>query len=142
MVKQISVFLENKYGRMAEATEAIGEAGVNIRALSVADTSDFGILRCIVNDTEKALKVLREKGFTASATPVVAAEAPDEPGGLARLLKIPRDNNVNVEYLYAFVTKSRDNAVVILRVDEYEKLISLLEKGGVKVLTEQEVVSL
>jgi hypothetical protein len=142
MVRQISVFLENKFGRLAEATEAIGEAGVNIRALSVADTSDFGILRCIVSDTEKAIALLKEKGFTANATPVIAAEVPDVPGGLAKLLKIPRDNNVNVEYLYAFVEKSGDNAIVILRVEDIENTKKLLEKGGVKVLSEAQVSSL
>jgi hypothetical protein len=142
MVRQISVFLENKFGRLAEATEAIGQAGVNIRALSVADTSDFGILRCIVSDTDKALTLLKEKGFTANATPVIAAEVPDVPGGLAVLLKIPRDNNVNVEYLYAFVEKSGDNAIVILRVEDIENTKKLLEKGGVKVLTEAQVSSL
>ncbi len=142
MIRQISVFLENKFGRLAEATEAIGQAGVNLRALSVADTSDFGILRCIVNDTDKALKLLKEKGFTANATPVIAAEVPDVPGGLAKLLKIPKDNNVNVEYLYAFVAKSRDNAIVILRVEDIEGTTKILQKGGVKVLGEAEVASL
>jgi hypothetical protein len=142
MVRQISVFLENKFGRLLEATEAIGQAGVNIRALSVADTSDFGILRCIVSDTDKALKLLKEKGFTASATPVVAAEVPDVPGGLAKLLSIPRENDINVEYLYAFVAKSGDNAIVILRVEDIEGTKKLFEKGGVRVLTEEQVSSL
>ncbi|HOO55745.1 MAG TPA: ACT domain-containing protein [bacterium] len=142
MVKQISVFLENKSGRLAEATEAIGESGVNIRALSVADTSDFGILRCIVSDTEKTLKVLKERGFTASATEVVAAEVPDSPGGLAGMLQMLQENGINVEYLYAFVTKSRDNAVVILRVENNEGAIALLEKGGIKTLSEEEANNL
>ena len=142
MVRQISVFLENKFGRLSEATEAIGQAGVNIRALSVADTSDFGILRCIVNDTDKALALLKEKGFTANATPVIAAEVPDVPGGLAALLKIPREHNINVEYLYAFVEKSGDNAIVILRVEDIEGIKKLFEKGGVRVLSEAQVSSL
>ncbi len=142
MVRQISVFLENKFGRLAEATEAIGAGGVNLRALSVADTSDFGILRCIVNDTDKALAILKDKGFTANATGVVAAEVPDVPGGLAVLLKIPRDNDVNVEYLYAFVEKSHDNAIVILRTEDLEKTEKLLKEGGVRVLTEADVASL
>ena len=142
MVRQISVFLENKFGRLAEATEAIGASGVNLRALAVADTSDFGILRCIVNDTDKAIRILKEKGFTASATGVIAAEAPDVPGGLAALLKIPRDNNINVEYLYAFVEKSHDNAIVILRTEDVEETEKLLTKGGVRVLSEADVASL
>ncbi len=142
MVRQISIFLENKFGRLAEATEALGESGVNIRALSVADTSDFGILRCIVNDTDKALKVLKEKGFTASATSVIAAEVPDSPGGLATLLKLPKENNINVEYLYAFVTKAITNAIVVLRVEEIDKLLGLFEKGGVRVLSEKELSSI
>jgi hypothetical protein len=142
MVKQISVFIENKFGRLSEATEAIGDSGVNIRALSVADTSDFGILRCIVNDPDKALKVLKERGFAAHATEVIAAEIPDVPGGLAKQLKILRDSDINVEYLYAFVTKSRDNAVVIIRVEDPGKTVELLKKGGMTVLSQEEVSAL
>lgn len=141
MVKQISVFLENKSGRLAEITRIIGENGINIRALSVADTSDFGVLRFIASDTDKALASLKQAGFTATATPVMAAEVPDKPGGLASLLEVLSSNGVNVEYLYAFFKKSGENAVVILRVEDNGKALGLFESKGIKVLTPEEVYS-
>lgn len=141
MVKQISVFIENKSGRLAEATRVIGNAGVNIRALSVADTSDFGVLRFIANDTDKALGALKDAGFTATATEVIAAEAPDTPGALAGLLEALSENEINVEYLYAFFRKSKENAVVILRVEDNEKALDLMRRGGIKVLQADEVYS-
>src|SRR6266581_5489302 len=97
-VEQISVFIENKSGRLAEIARLLGEAGINIRALSLADTTDFGILRLIVNDAEKAKAVLKERGFTVSKTEVVAVEIPDRPGGLADLLQVLDEGGINVEY--------------------------------------------
>src|SRR4030067_2260323 len=109
-VEQISVFLENKPGALAEVTRILGEEGVNIRALSLADTKDFGILRLIVNDNEKAKEVLGQRGLTVRKTEVVAVEVPDRPGGLADILKILSEAGLNVEYLYAFVQQSGTNA--------------------------------
>jgi len=129
-VEQISIFIENKSGRLAEVTRILGDAGVNIRALSLADTTDFGILRLIVNDCEKAKTVLKEKGFTVSKTEVVAVEVPDEPGGLARILQVLDGEAINVEYMYAFVERCGGNAVIIFRFDETDRAIrSLLTKG-------------
>lgn len=129
-VEQISIFIENKSGRLAEVTRILGEAGVNIRALSLADTSDFGILRLIVNDREKAKTVLKEKGFTVSKTDVVAVEVPDRPGGLSLILQTLDGENINVEYMYAFVERCGENAVIIFRFDETDRAIkSLLDKG-------------
>lgn len=102
MAKQISVFLENKAGRLAHVTRVLGEAGINIRALSIADTSDFGILRIIVNDPEKAYRILKEADFTVSETEVIAVQVPDSPGGLATVLEQMSDADLNIEYLYAF----------------------------------------
>jgi hypothetical protein len=102
-VEQISIFLENKAGRLAEVTRILGEGGINIRALSLADTSDFGILRLIVNDHEKAKKILKEHGFTVGRTEVVAVEVEDRPGGLSSILQILYEAGINVEYMYAFV---------------------------------------
>ena len=141
MVKQISVFLENKSGRLAEVTRAIGEAGVNIRALSVADTSDFGVLRFIADDTDKAMSSLKGADFTVTATDVIAAEVPDNPGGLADLLDSLQSQDMNVEYLYAFFKKSRENAIVILRVEDNARALELLQQGDFKVLTPEEVYS-
>ena len=133
-VEQISIFIENKSGRLAEVARLLGEAGVNIRALSLADTSDFGILRLIVNDREKAKQVLKENGFTVSKTEVVAIEVPDRPGGLSEILETLDRELINVEYMYAFVERCGENAVIIFRFDETEKAIKVLLNQGFNVL--------
>jgi hypothetical protein len=133
-VEQISIFIENKSGRLAEVARVLGEAGVNIRALSLADTSDFGILRLIVNDREKAKQILKEKGFTVSKTEVVAIEVPDRPGGLSEILQTLDKESLNVEYMYAFVERCGENAVIIFRFDETEKAIKTLLDRGFNVL--------
>ena len=141
-VEQISVFIENKSGRLAEIARILGEAGINIRALSLADTSDFGILRLIVNDREKAKTVLKEKGFTVSKTEVVAVEVPDRPGGLHQILKKLDSDAINVEYMYAFVERCEENAVIIFRFDETDKAITALLDGGFKVLEGERLYSM
>ncbi len=141
-VEQISVFLENKAGRLAEVTKVLGEANVNIRALSLADTTDFGILRLIVDQYEKAREVLKEHGFTVGKTEVVAIEVPDRPGGLAWVLQILSASDINVEYMYAFVQHSGKNAVIIFRFDNLEKAIDLLQQQGVRIYTGEEVYKL
>jgi hypothetical protein len=133
-VEQISIFIENKFGRLAEVTRILGDAQVNIRTLSLADTSDFGILRLIVNDTEKAKAALKERGFTVSKTEVVAVEIPDRPGGLADLLQVLDEGGINVEYMYAFVERNVENAVMIFRFDETAKAITTLTSKGFNVL--------
>ena len=133
-VEQISIFIENKSGRLAEVTRILGDSGVNIRALSLADTSDFGILRLIVNDVETAKAVLKDKGFTVSKTEVVAVEVPDRPGGLADILQTLDSKAINVEYMYAFVERCGENAVIIFRFDETEKAIAALTAQGFNVL--------
>ena len=141
-VEQISVFIENKSGRLAEVTRALGEAGINIRALSLADTSDFGILRLIVNDCEKARGELKQRGFTVSKTEVVAVEVPDQPGGLARILQTLDGKNLNVEYMYAFVERCGGNAVIIFRFDELERAIETLVDSGFTVLPGERLYNL
>lgn len=125
-VEQISIFIENKSGRLAEITRILGETGINIRALSLADTSDFGILRLIVNDGATATTVLKEAGFTVSKTEVVAVEVPDRPGGLSSILQTLDREAINVEYMYAFVERCGGNAVIIFRFDETDKAIAAL----------------
>jgi hypothetical protein len=141
-VEQISIFLENKSGRLAEVMGVLYEAGINIRALYLADTADFGILRLIVNDTEKACKALKENGFTVEKTKVVAIEVPDKPGGLSSILNTIKDEGINVEYMYAFVEKSGENAIVIFRFDELERSIDVLRKAGVKIMEGEELSAL
>jgi hypothetical protein len=141
-VEQISIFLENKSGRLADVASVLARAGINIRALSLADTADFGILRLIVNDTEKAKQVLKDNGFTVGKTEVLAVEVSDRPGGLAEILNIMKNNGINVEYMYAFVQKSGGNAIIIFRFDELEKAIGILQKGGIRILKGEEVYAL
>jgi hypothetical protein len=141
-VDQISIFLENKSGRLAEVTKVLGNAGINVRALSLADTSDFGILRLIVNDSAKAVNVLKQNQFTVSMTQVVAVEVSDRPGGLAHILDILQKENINVEYMYAFVERSSDNAVIIFRFDEIDKAIKTLTGKGITVLEGKKVYCL
>lgn len=141
-VEQISVFLENKSGRLAEVTNILSGAGVNIRALSLADTADFGILRLIVNKSDKAREVLKANGFTVGKTEVVALVVPDRPGGLAGILQVLEAASINVEYMYAFVQRSGDNAIIIFRFDEIDKAIDVLTRAGIRVLKGEEVYSL
>ncbi len=141
-IKQISVFLENKKGRLFEALNALAQAGINIRALSIADTSDFGILRMIVNDPEKAKSALENAGFTTKITSVLAVGVKDKPGGLAEVLKILYENDINVEYVYAFVEKSEESALVVLRTNNLEKTIDLLQEKGIKLLDSKTIESL
>jgi len=133
-VEQISVFLENKPGSLENATRTLRDANINIRTLSVAETVDFGILRLIVNDVEKANNALKESGFRVSKTPVVAVEVPDKPGGLHSIMEVVSKEGINVEYLYAFVEKSGENAVIIFRFDNPEKAIEVLTKHNFAVI--------
>ncbi len=141
-IKQISVFLENKRGRLYEALKALAEEKINIRALSIADTSEFGILRLIVTDPEKAKEVLEKNEFTVKLTNVVAIAVKDKPGGLAEALKYLYDANINIEYIYAFVEKSGEKAVVVLRTENLDKTISILQEKGVTILSWDSVLAL
>ncbi|MBI4634574.1 MAG: ACT domain-containing protein [Deltaproteobacteria bacterium] len=141
-VEQISVFLENKSGSLADVTEVMARAGINIRALSLADTTDFGILRLIVNDPEETTAVLKKNGFTVGKTEVIAIEVPDRPGGMARILTAIKGRGIDVEYMYAFVQVSRKNAIIIFRFDDLDKAIAALQAEGVKILTGEEVQAL
>mgnify|MGYP001077628212 CR=1 FL=1 len=134
--EQISVFLENKSGRLAEVMRVLGAAQVNIRALSIADTSDFGILRIIVNDKEKALDVLKANNFTVSKTDVIAVEVPDTPGGLSKILDLLETQKVNVEYMYAFAEPRSQRAALIFRFDDPERAVAQLGKAGVNVFAQ------
>jgi hypothetical protein len=141
-LKQISVFLENKKGRLWEALECLSKSGVNIRALSIADTSEFGILRLIVPDPDKAKKSLEKAHFTVRENDVIAVGVTDRPGGLSAVLKALNEADINVEYLYAFVAKSGEKAVVVLRTENITTGIKALQKAGIPVLSPGEVYSL
>jgi len=133
-VKQISVFLENKSGRLSAVTNLLATKGINIRALSIADTSDFGILRLIVDDPDQAYRILREGAFTVSVTEVIGVEMPDEPGGLARVLAVLEKARINIEYLYAFIGRGQGGALVIFRVENLDEAVQHLQAAGIKVI--------
>jgi hypothetical protein len=141
-VEQISIFIENKSGRLAEIARILSENGINIRALSLADTSDFGILRLIVNDVEKAKSALKGCGFTANKTEVVAVEVPDRPGGLSHILNVLDSEQINVEYMYAFGERSGGNAVIVFRFDDIDKAIETLTGSGVHILEGERLYSM
>ncbi|MCL2662625.1 MAG: amino acid-binding protein [Oscillospiraceae bacterium] len=141
-VKQLSVFVENKPGKLMEALEALAESGIDLRAISLADTSDFGILRAIVNRPDHAYEVLSESGFLVKTNNVLAVVIGDKPGGLASVVRLLSEGNVNIEYTYAFVAHSRDNAYVILRVDNNDEAVNILTKNKVTLLTEKELYSM
>lgn len=141
-VEQISVFLENKSGRLSEVTAILSEAKVNIRALALADTSDFGVLRLIVDDTQAARQTLKNNGFTVGKTNVVAVGVPDRPGGLHEILLMLHEADLNVEYMYAFVRSSGSNAVMIFRIENYEEAVRLLESKGIDVIDGEHLYNL
>ncbi|MFZ5942772.1 MAG: ACT domain-containing protein [Bacillota bacterium] len=142
MIKQVSVFLENKKGRIESVLDILSQENINIRALSIAETKDFGILRLIVNKPEQAINILKENGFRVGETQVLAIEVPDTPGGLANTLKPLTKQGINIEYMYAFLAKRSDNAVVIFRVDDLNRAKEVLINSDVKVLEGETLYSL
>jgi len=142
LVKQISVFIENKKGRAANLTKTLAENGIDLVSLSIADTTNFGILRCIVDDSNKALKVLKESGYTAGANDVLAVEVEDKPGGLAKVLAILDEAGISIEYLYSFVRIPSKSALILFRVEEIDKATKVLEKKGIRLLLEKDVFGL
>jgi hypothetical protein len=141
-VRQISIFLENRSGRLASVLKEVGRAGVNIRALSLADTSDFGILRLIVDDVDTCVSTLRDTGHTVSLNEVLAIEVPDHPGGLAGIMDALTEAGLNVEYMYAFVSRATEKAVVVFRFEDVEAAIAALQKSGVSILAADTVYTL
>lgn len=138
-ISQISVFVENRPGRLADITAVLAKNSIDIRALSVADTSDYGILRLIVNDPKSAVEALRSEGMTTSATQVLGIIIPDEPGGLARAIKVLSDAQISVEYAYAFITPSVGNAYVIIRVEDNDKASKILKGAGIELIEQDDI---
>jgi hypothetical protein len=138
-IKQISIFLENRKGRLYDVCSLLGKNDINIRALNVAETESFGILRIVVNKPDAAVRVLKEADILAKITDVIAVEVEDRPGGLADILKVLADEDVNIEYMYGFVEKSSDKALMVLRFDDVDKAANVLKKHNIKIVTEQGV---
>lgn len=142
-VKQISVFLENRSGRLAEVTRVLGDNKLNIRALSLADTSDFGVLRMIIDHPDQAYLVLKEQHYTVQETDVVTLEVADQPGGLAGVLETLYQNQINVEYLYAFPERdSVDKALLVFKFDDMDKAIDVMQKAGIKIMEAERVYNI
>jgi len=141
-VEQLSVFIENRPGGLEEVTRILKDGGINIRTLSLADTSDFGILRLIINDVDRANQLLKDNGFRVSRTQVVAVEVPDRPGGLHSILEVLARENINVEYLYAFVERRGENAVIIFRFDNLDAAIDTLNRHQFTILKGEKLYSL
>ncbi len=138
MIKQISVFVDNKVGRLSEIADIMAANGIDIRALSIADTTDFGILRLIVNKPEHCCEVLRAEGITVSITSVTAVSIVDKPGQFAKVLDLLSKNNINVDYVYAFIGRS-DAASVILKTSDDAAASKILSENGTRLLTDDEV---
>ena len=138
-LKQISIFLENKEGRLKKAINILSQSNINIRALSIADTSEFGILRLIVHDSEKAQKKLEANKFVVKVNEVIAVEVPDQPGGLDSILEILYDSKINVEYLYAFVEKNEDKAIVVIKTENIDDGINALENKNIRLMSSDDV---
>lgn len=138
-IQQLSIFVENKSGRLAEITEALAQSNIDIRAMSVADTSDFGILRLIVDKPEEAVVAFREAGMTVSLTSVIAIGVNDKPGEFAKAVRLLADNGIDVEYIYAFISREKGKAFVILRVNDEDRAIDLLSASGFTLLTAEEI---
>lgn len=138
-VKQLSIFVENRPGRLSSITKLLENNKIDIRALSIADTRDFGILRIIVNDPDKALEALKGADYSVTLTNVIAIGIEDKPGGLAKAMDILYQNNISVEYMYAFISKSEDTAYVILRVENNERAVTAMEENGIQVLTSKDI---
>ena len=141
-VKQISVFVENKPGKLAELTDYLHQHDIDMRALSIAEAQDFGIVRMIVDDPYKTSQVLKEAGYVVSITPVLAVEMSDEPGSLYQILKIIGDGGVNLDYTYAFLSQKASTACMILRVADNEKAIEVLGKSGIRPVCQDTIVDL
>ena len=129
-IDQISVFLENKSGRLADVTKALADGMINLRAMTIADTADFGILRLIVNDPDKASKILEDNGFTVRITKVIGIEIEDKPGGLHKIMETFKNSGVNIEYLYASLESKNNKAVVIFKVEDVKLGLEIVEKNS------------
>ena len=141
-VKQISIFVENKEGRIKKAIDTLAKENINIRALSIADTTKYGILRLIVSDNEKAIEALEKDNFIVKENEVIILAVPDEPNGLNSTLEVFDEKGINLEYLYAFVSSKTDEAIVVMRLENMEKAIEALDESNVKILDEDDIKNL
>ena len=141
-IKQLSIFLQNRMGSLSKPLEVLSENDINIRAMCMADTSEFGILRLVVDDPEKGKEVLKENSFLVKITEIIGVEMNDSPGGLTSVLKVIKDNEIDLEYLYAFTHDKAGKAILLLHADEIDRLISVLTANNITIVPSQEVYNL
>ncbi len=137
LVKQLSVFMENRPGRLYKLTHALGKEGIDFVTLSIADTKDFGIVRFIARDNERAYDILKEAGFTVGITELIGVEVGDRPNALAEVVALMEEANINIEYLYSFVLTNHNTAKILMRVEDTDRAVKLLESKGIKLLSEK-----
>lgn len=135
LIKQISVFMENRPGRLAEITNVLSENNIDMRAINIADTTDFGILRMIVNDPKRAEKVLRENNMTASTTDVIAVSIDDTVGAFSKVIMLLKKEDISIEYIYSFIGEKSAKAVIVVKTNNNERSVALLQQGGIAVLS-------
>ena len=138
-IKQLAVFLENKKGRLGSLASVIANNGIDLYALSIADTTNFGILRALTDDTERAVEILRAEGYMVNVTEVIAAQVPDRPGGLAEVLALLDESNIAVEYLYSFVRNPSDSALILFRVSDTASALTALTGAGIRLISKEEL---
>ena len=136
LVKQLSVFMENRPGRLYKLTNALGKAGIDFVTLSIADTKDFGIVRFIARDNERAYEILKKEGFTVGITELIGVEVDDKPNALAEVVALMEEANMNIEYLYSFVLTNHNSAKILMRVEDTDRAVRLLEGKGIRLLSE------
>ncbi|MEA5000500.1 MAG: ACT domain-containing protein [Endomicrobiaceae bacterium] len=141
-INQISIFIENTKGRLAEVCNLLGDKGINIRALTIAESPEFGILRVVLDKPQEAKEILKEHGFIAISTEIVAVEVSDTPGGLAKALQILAQNNIDVEYMYGFVEKATDKALMVFKFVNTDKAIEVLQKNNISVVDKKTALGL
>lgn len=141
-IRQLSIFVENKEGTLVTVTDALDKANIDIRALSIADTQDFGILRLIVSDIDKAKAALEESDCFVSITNVVGVAVKDEPGALAKVVRIFKKHDINIEYMYAFITVSKQYAYVVIRVADNDKAEEILKENGIDLIKESDITKI
>ena len=138
-IRQLSIFIENKKGRLTKIAQIISSAGIDIRAISVADTSGFGILRIIVDDPDRAKNVLQKSNIIVSVTDVIAVEIKDKPGEIYRVMSILSDNDIGVEYMYAFISREKNKAFIILKIENEDKAVEVLKDNDVCLLNKNQI---
>lgn len=139
LMKQLSVFLENKKGTLADLTNILMQHKLDIRAMAVFDTSEFGILRIVVDDPEKALTVLHEEGYVAKMSKIIAIEPDDRPGSFNEIFQLLNQHDINIEYVYSFVMRKRELPYIVIKVDNQQEAVDLLLKAGIKVVNPEEI---